>query len=185
MEKNTVKQPWYKEPWPWILMSGPAIVVVAAFVTLYIAIKSNSDLVTDDYYKDGKHINLDLHRDTEAAKRNIYAQVLINPDGNGAKVFVSGQFDKQTPIKLTLLHPAQKIHDQSVVLKQGSAVLSGDKTEFSAVFKSLPATQHWYIRLEDEANIWRVEEKWIVSQGFAVNLKPKSIVAEVNASSVN
>ena len=24
-------KPWYKEPWPWLLMSGPAIVVVAAF----------------------------------------------------------------------------------------------------------------------------------------------------------
>lgn len=30
-------QPWYKEPWPWILMSGPAIVVVACFVTIYLA----------------------------------------------------------------------------------------------------------------------------------------------------
>ena len=24
-------QPWYREPWPWILMAGPAIVVVAIF----------------------------------------------------------------------------------------------------------------------------------------------------------
>ena len=27
--KSSDKQPWYKEPWPWILMAGPGIVVVA------------------------------------------------------------------------------------------------------------------------------------------------------------
>lgn len=31
------KNPWYKEPWPWILMSGPAIVVVACIYTIYLA----------------------------------------------------------------------------------------------------------------------------------------------------
>ncbi|WP_298053252.1 FixH family protein [uncultured Paenalcaligenes sp.] len=35
-------QPWYKEPWPWILMSGPAIVVVACLFTIYLAF-SNFD----------------------------------------------------------------------------------------------------------------------------------------------
>lgn len=29
--------PWYKEPWPWLLMSGPAIVVVACIITIYLA----------------------------------------------------------------------------------------------------------------------------------------------------
>ena len=53
-EKSKV---WYKEPWPWLLFSGPAIVVVAAFVTLYLAASGSSDLVSDDYYKDGKHID--------------------------------------------------------------------------------------------------------------------------------
>ena len=70
-EKSKV---WYKEPWPWLLFSGPAIVVVAAFVTLYLAASGSSDLVSDDYYKDGKHINLQLERDVEAAKRGIVAQ---------------------------------------------------------------------------------------------------------------
>ena len=67
-EKSKV---WYKEPWPWLLFSGPAIVVVAAFVTLYLAASGSSDLVSDDYYKDGKHIDLDLKRDTAAVERGI------------------------------------------------------------------------------------------------------------------
>ena len=27
------RAPWYREPWPWILISGPAIVVVAGMAT--------------------------------------------------------------------------------------------------------------------------------------------------------
>ena len=40
MNQNAIGHPvtpWYREPWPWILMAGPAIVVVAGFATLFIA----------------------------------------------------------------------------------------------------------------------------------------------------
>ena len=30
-------QPWYKEPWPWILMAGPALAVIGCIVTIYLA----------------------------------------------------------------------------------------------------------------------------------------------------
>ena len=42
-------KPWYKYPWPWLLMAGPAIVVVAAFYTYHLAAtRNNPSLVTDD-----------------------------------------------------------------------------------------------------------------------------------------
>ena len=50
-------QPWYREPWPWILMAGPAIVVVAGFVTAYLAVTTNDGLVAEDYYRRGIEIN--------------------------------------------------------------------------------------------------------------------------------
>lgn len=165
---------WYKEPWPWILMAGPLAVVIAGLATFYIAKTHADDLVSDDYYKDGKHIDLDLHRDSEALKRNIEAQVLISPEGDGAKVFVSGDFDRKAPLKLTFLHPAKKAQDQSVDLQLNNDAPSGDKTEYTASFRRLPAAQHWYVRVEDAAGVWRLDDKWIVSQGYAVNLKPKA-----------
>lgn len=30
-------QPWYKEPWPWILMAGPALAVIGCIITIYFA----------------------------------------------------------------------------------------------------------------------------------------------------
>ena len=48
-------QPWYKEPWPWILMSGPAIVVVACVITIYLAF-SNYDRPLSGAVKKGLQI---------------------------------------------------------------------------------------------------------------------------------
>lgn len=163
--------PFYKQPIFWILMSGPFIVIIAAFFTFGLAHTNAADLVTDDYYKDGKHINLQIERDEEAVKRNIRAQVLINPEGTAAKVFVSGDFDRNMPLNLLLLHPVKKALDQTVVLKP-LTTQSGDKTEYTAVFQTLPKTVHWYVRVEDANGVWRVEEKWLPSQGVAIDLSP-------------
>src|SRR5688572_9237223 len=49
--------PWYKERWPWILMSGPATVIVAGIVTMWSALATADTLVVDDYYLRGITIN--------------------------------------------------------------------------------------------------------------------------------
>ena len=64
--KSSDKQPWYKEPWPWILMAGPGIVIVAGITTAWLAVVSNDGLVSDDYYKEGMTLNQRLQRDHKA-----------------------------------------------------------------------------------------------------------------------
>ena len=39
--------PWYRHRWPWILMAGPAIVVVAGIATAVIAVATADTIVTD------------------------------------------------------------------------------------------------------------------------------------------
>ncbi|UOP04867.1 FixH family protein [Conchiformibius kuhniae] len=163
--------PWYRQKVFWLLMSGPMIVVVAAFASFYFASSTADDMVSDDYYKDGKHINLQIERDSEAAKRKITAQVLFNPQADAAKVFVSGDFPREQPLQLVLMHPAKQAFDQTVPLKAGGT--SGDKAEYQATFAPLAAAAHWYVRVEDANGQWRVQSKWLPNQGGAVELKPK------------
>lgn len=170
---------WYKEPWPWILMAGPAIVVVAAFATFFIAHINAADLVSDDYYQDGKHINLDIKRDQAAFDRHINAQVMFSPNGDAVKVLLSGNFNPSRPLKLTLLHPAKRSFDQTVELKlPAGAAPSNGPVELDAALKPIPSAQHWYVRLEDADGQWRVEDKWLVNQGNAVNLRPMNKVIQ-------
>lgn len=57
---NTQTSPWYTQFWPWFLISLPLAVVVASFTTLYVFNKNSVNLVSEDYYKEGKAINVDL-----------------------------------------------------------------------------------------------------------------------------
>ena len=56
-------KPWYGEPWPWILMAGPAAVIVAGAVTIWLAVATSDGLVADDYYSRGLAISQELRRD--------------------------------------------------------------------------------------------------------------------------
>jgi hypothetical protein len=52
METNvTAASPWWKHGFVWLVISGPAIVVVAAFITLYLAISRPNEIVTDESYR--------------------------------------------------------------------------------------------------------------------------------------
>lgn len=59
MTKNT-SAPWWKFGHVWLVISGPAVVVVAGFVTLYIAWRIPDPVVADDYYRQGIDINKTL-----------------------------------------------------------------------------------------------------------------------------
>ena len=43
----TRANPWYREPWPWLLMAGPAIVVAACIVSAILAIATADPLVSE------------------------------------------------------------------------------------------------------------------------------------------
>ncbi len=41
-------RPWYQEPWPWIIIGLLGTVIVASFITLWIAASNPDGLVVDD-----------------------------------------------------------------------------------------------------------------------------------------
>lgn len=68
MISNKVSQPssppWWKFGYVWLVISGPAAVVVASIVTVWLTLVSPETLVAEDYYRQGIDINKTL-----AAKR--------------------------------------------------------------------------------------------------------------------
>jgi hypothetical protein len=75
-------KPWYRQRWPWLLMAGPAIVVVAGLVTAWIAVTTDDGLVSQDYYKRGLLINKDLESADRAIALNLGASLRVAPDGS-------------------------------------------------------------------------------------------------------
>lgn len=166
-------KPWYREPWPWLLAAGPIIVVFAAIYTYYLAAtRNNPSMVTDDYYRQGKNIAMYMERDQHAHQRGIHGEVLINPETTQAKILLQGQIGQDEKLTLLFFHPARKENDRTVSLNRSPNAVSGNQVEYRAQFDALPAAHHWYVRVEDQAGIWRVQGKWETNQGNRIILLP-------------
>ncbi len=57
---NRSGEPWWKFPLVWMVFGLPAAVVVASFVTLYVAISRPDAVLAEDYYRQGIEINKSL-----------------------------------------------------------------------------------------------------------------------------
>jgi hypothetical protein len=114
-------KPWYREPWPWLLMAGPALVIVAAIVTLYLAMSSDDGVVADDYYKRGLVINRVLEREQRGAALGLSADVAIGADG-AVRVELTGGDAATAPetLLLKLAHATRAGLDRSATLVRGA-----------------------------------------------------------------
>ena len=112
------RAPWYRQRWPWFLISGPAIVVVAGFATLYIALRTDDGLVADDYYKRGLAINQTLARTAKSAALDLAATLDIATDGT-VHARLAGNGALPSVVRLRLLHPTRAGLDQTAELALG------------------------------------------------------------------
>ena len=57
---STPATPWWKFGYVWLVVSGPLIVVVASFLTFYVAVRGMDPIVDENYYQTGLDINKTL-----------------------------------------------------------------------------------------------------------------------------
>lgn len=65
-DRNNTVPPWWTFGHVWLLIAGPAAVVVAGFFTLYLAISRPDPVVDADYYRKGIEINQTLEAGASA-----------------------------------------------------------------------------------------------------------------------
>jgi hypothetical protein len=166
MSLSKDNQAWYKEPWPWILMAGPGIVIIAGFVTAWLAVTSNDGLVTDDYYKQGLTVNQRLQRDNAAGKLGLHADIMRSDKGVRLILAAAESAAMPKAIVLKLAHPTRAGYDQSVELNnEGAGFYSGKLSE--------DISGRWLVSIEDPAGQWRLQGNWL-----ADDEKPLRITAK-------
>jgi len=141
-------KPWYREPWPWLLMAGPAAVIVAGAATIWIAVASADGLVAEDYYRQGLAINKVLAREEAARTLGLSAKVDLK-DGHLVVIL-----DGQTPEALFahLAHATRAGHDLRVRLAPAGQGV------YQAELPPLPAGR-WRIVIEDPRSTWRIAKE--------------------------
>lgn len=151
-------------------MAGPAVVIVAGFITAWLAIESNDGLVDDNYYKVGLSVNQQLKQKQLAAELNLKAVMNVSPDGRLIQLVLNGLPKEGLPdtLQLRLVHPTRKGEDQTLMLhRQG--------TIFSAPLTANPGTGRWKIVIEDPLAGWRMDGVWDIQSktGITIFARPQ------------
>lgn len=142
-------KPWYRQFWPWFLIAGPATVVVAAFVSAWIAVSSDDGLVSDEYYKEGLKASETLAKSDHARDLGLVARMSLAQDALRIRLSASSTgFVAPPMLRATLSHPTRAGVDQYIDLNKAG--------EFYAGALNLPSSGHWLILIEDDAKTWRL-----------------------------
>lgn len=148
-DKSPTAVPWYREPWPWILAAGPAIVVVAAIYTAWVAFSTSDGLVTEDYYRKGLAAHQTIARSEKATRLGLVAGVRIVGDRITVTLRAGDPgFVPPPTVVVTISHPTRAGLDQTRSLARTGVGYVGEVR--------LPGTGHWLVLVEDDTRSWRL-----------------------------
>lgn len=133
MIKATDSKPWYKQFWPWFVISLPATAVVAGLITVVIAVQNKPDIVRDDWYKDGVAIQVRKERTERAKALGIVFNYSLERETRKFHLTSTGLDSAATPILVvSLQHPTLQKRDI-----EATAALMPDG-RYSALLQAMP-----------------------------------------------
>jgi hypothetical protein len=107
-----MEKPWYKQFWPWFILSLTVGVSILTLVRVAILTNHSVHLVTEDYYKKGKGINVDISRINVAKELGLDATIRAEDDTVVIQ-FNKGQLDHYPAITAMFAHRTLPDHDFS------------------------------------------------------------------------
>jgi len=153
MNDVSIPPPWYRQRWPWLLMLAPGAAMIGGFFMLWLAASANNSLVVDDYYREGRAINLQLARDREAVALGLHGELRGVRDADGAAVVLQLQAKPgivwPDTLALSLVHATRAELDASWTMQRvGNGSYRASAT--------LPASGRWQVQIEDPGKAWRL-----------------------------
>jgi len=136
--------PWYREPWPWLLMAPPAAAVLAGIATVWIAMASADGLVAEDYYKQGLGINKVIAREERARALGLSAQVEMA----AGRIRVRLEGAAPPALFAHLAHRTRAGYDQRLRLARGAGAYEAEMAPL--------APGGWRVSIEDPQGSWRI-----------------------------
>ncbi len=158
--------PWYREPWPWIILGLLGLGIVAGSTLALIALSSPPEMVTGEYERLGRGIT-DMRSRTETARAlGLTGQIVIEP----GQVSLSLEADDTHGLPESLLvlfqHPAVQDRDSTIHLQQTGP------GEYSATLDASPH-ERVHVIVTDLAQTWWLAGR--MSGDQPVELVPKRL----------
>lgn len=157
---------WYKQFWPWFLICIPLSSLIVGSQVIRLAYDGTNSLVVDDYYKEGKSINVRLDKIENAIALNISTKLNIQ-FGSVTLEFVTGAPETGQALKLDFFHVTQEFKDFTVLLTRDASGIYRNNEEY-------PIKGKWRIRLTPLDESWKVQTRISLPQQQAFEFNPKT-----------
>ncbi|WP_438865426.1 FixH family protein [Neptunicella sp.] len=158
-------QPWYKQFWPWVLIILPSIAVIFSINMFFIAMNTEDTLVVDDYYKEGKWINIQLAKIHKAQELGIQGKLTVINNRIEVAIQSNTPLDG-TALSLDFHHATLSKLDFHVQLLRNAAGL------YVAEHSSDIAGK-WQITLTPFDKLWKIQENINLPSNDAITLAPE------------
>ncbi|HUN92548.1 MAG TPA: FixH family protein [Burkholderiaceae bacterium] len=167
--------PWYRDRWPWFLISLPAIAVAFSLYAAYLAVHGADTVIDADYYKHGLAINEELDRAHKAEALGIAADLGFDGLHSGDSVRVSMTAAHppaaEPTLQVRLLHPTRPSADRVALLSRVAGG-SDDAPQYLGAWQPTEDVNGriaW--RVVIEAKAWRLESDLPESAGMTDHLR--------------
>lgn len=150
MRDDLPVNPWHRQPWFWFLTIFPIAAIIWCSIAITVAINSQNSMVTDEYSKEGRGINLELAKDTKAVELGLHAQLAFSAEKIDLKLDSGHELGSAPYLVLQLYHPTLDQRDRTVQLSPVS------ENHYTA---TMPRNMdgRWYIDLRGPDNDWRLK----------------------------
>jgi hypothetical protein len=143
-------KPWYRQFWPWFLISLPLSAVLAGIATIIIAMDNPDGVVVDDYYKEGLAINQALHSEKMARQLNVAVSGQLTD--KIIQLQLTGNIPAPEQLLVHFIHPTKPNNDKSWVLNKKNNLYIANVTPL------MPA--NWHVKVETEHGLWRLNGRY-------------------------
>ncbi|HKJ94565.1 MAG TPA: FixH family protein, partial [Gammaproteobacteria bacterium] len=116
----TDNRPWYRSPWPWLLMLPPFVTVVF-WVVVLSTITHPPSLVVDDYSKIGLAYQKEEARNEAAAALGLTGRLQVQRDTGRISLVLRDPQAAPATLALALVHPTDSHRDLHIDLVRDPA----------------------------------------------------------------
>ena len=162
--QSDIPKVWYKQFWPWFLIIVPLTSMVFSFTMMNLAFTGEDSMVIDDYYKEGRAINLKIQKLQQAQTLNISTKTHVFSDYVEV-IFISGEPENGEALTLDFFHSTQKFKDFSVTLfRDANGVYRAPLT--------VEVLGKWQLSLHPFNENWKIQKMVSLPQTHPFDLKP-------------
>lgn len=158
--------PWYKHFWVWWLIGAKVAVISACIATAILIYKNPASMVIDDYYNEGRSINLQLTREARAIELGIAFEANIRGDELAFR-FTDFEPEQRTALHVVFYHPTLDAKDMDLRVPH-----TGDGWYRTTLPREISG--NWRIIIEPLDKEWRVAHNFLLPHDEPLYLEPQN-----------